>query len=95
MVLPGVPLQITGWSKVNIKEDLRRYSSPHRNTRKWEELYDQRTAVERVNSRLKVHLTANRLHVWGIKKVKTHLLLNMIVLLVGALACKQSLQKAA
>lgn len=81
--------------KVNIKDDLRRYSSPHRNTRKWEDLYDRRTAVERVNSRLKTHLTANRLHVWGIKKVKTHLLLNMIVLLVGTLTCKQSLQKAA
>lgn len=81
--------------KINITENLRRYSNPHRNTRKWEELYDQRSSVERVNSRLKIHLTANQLHVWGIEKVKTHLLLNMIVLLAGALACRQSVRKAA
>lgn len=81
--------------KVNIRDDLRRYSNPHRNTRRWEELYDKRTSVERVNSRLKEYLTANRLHVWGINKVKTHLLLNMIVLLVGALACNKFGQAAA
>jgi IS5 family transposase len=81
--------------KINVTDDLRRYSNPHRNTRKWEELYDQRSSVERVNSRLKTYLTANQLHVWGIQKVKTHLLINMIVLLAGALACKQSVRIAA
>jgi IS5 family transposase len=81
--------------KINVTDDLRRYSNPHRNTRKWEELYDQRSSVERVNSRLKTYLTANQLHVWGIEKVRTHLLINMIVLLAGVLACKQSVRKAA
>lgn len=73
--------------KINVTDDLRRYSNPHRNTRKWEEIYAQRTSVERVNSRLKAYLTANQLHVWGVRKVKTHFLFNMIVLLASALAC--------
>jgi hypothetical protein len=35
-------------------------------------LYNQRSSVERVNYHLKIHLTANQLHLWGIEKVKTH-----------------------
>ncbi len=72
--------------KRNITEDVRRYSNPHRNTRRWTELYNERTAVERCNSRLKVHLTANDAHVSGIEKVTTHVYLNTIVLLASALA---------
>lgn len=72
--------------KVDIKDDLRRYSHPHRDTKHWKELYNERTSVERCNSRLKSYLTANSLHVWGIEKVKTHVYLNAIVLLVSALA---------
>jgi hypothetical protein len=35
---------------------------------------------------MKSYLTANSLHVWGIEKVKSHIYLNAIVLLVSALA---------
>lgn len=80
--------------KVNAKEDLRRYSIPHRNSRKWTELYNQRGSVERCNSRLKEYLTANDLHVGGIEKVKTHVFLNGIVLLASALALKQHKDKS-
>ena len=72
--------------KVEIKDDLRRYCNPHRDTKRWKELYNERTSVERCNSRLKVYLTANSLHVSGIEKVRTHVYLNAIVLLVSALA---------
>jgi len=72
--------------KINIKDDLRRYSSPHRNSQGWSELYNERTSVERCNSRLKENLSANDLHVGGISKVTTHVYFNAIVLLASALA---------
>lgn len=79
--------------KINIKDDLRRFSNPHRDTRRWKELYKERTSVERCNSRLKEYLTANSLHVGGIEKVKTHIYLNAIVLLASALAAKKIASK--
>lgn len=72
--------------KIDVNEDLRRYCSPHRDTKRWKELYNERTSVERCNSRMKVHLTADDMHIWGIEKVKTHQYLNAIVLLASALA---------
>lgn len=81
--------------KINITDDLRRYSLPHRDTRKWKELYNRRTAVERVNSRLKDYLTADQIHVCGIQKAKTYITLNLIILLAGALASRTSTQRAA
>jgi len=77
--------------KVDAKDDLRRFSSPHRDTKRWKELYNERTSVERCNSRMKTYLTADNMHVCGIQKVTTHQYLNAIVLLVSALsaACRQ------
>jgi IS5 family transposase len=72
--------------KKTISEDVRHYANPHRNTRGWTELYNERTSVERCNSRLKENLTANNTHVHGIQKVTTHIYLNVIVLLAFALA---------
>lgn len=76
--------------KINAKDDLRRFSIPHRNTRKWNDLYNERGSVERCNSRLKEYLTANDLHVGGIEKVKTHIYINAIILLASALALKRT-----
>ncbi|MFC0216753.1 transposase [Paenibacillus chartarius] len=81
--------------KVDTKSDLRRYSSPHRDTKRWKELYNERTSVERCNSRLKRYLTADALHVWGIQKVTTHQYLNAIVLLASALAMARQSKRAA
>jgi IS5 family transposase len=81
--------------KVDMKSDLRRYSSPHRGTIRWKELYNERTSVERCNSRMKTHLTADSMHVWGIQKVTTHQYLNAIVLLASALAMARQSKKAA
>ncbi|MNI37679.1 Transposase DDE domain protein [compost metagenome] len=81
--------------KINIKEDLRRYCSPHRDSQHWKELYNERTSVERCNSRFKTYLTANSMHVWGLQKVITHQYLNAIVLLASALATAQHSKKQA
>lgn len=75
--------------KVNTRDNLRRFSVPHRDTQKWNRLYNKRTSVERCNSRLKEYLTVNDLHVRGIEKVKAHVYLNAIVLLASALAAKK------
>jgi transposase len=72
--------------KKAIAEDVRRYANPHRDTRGWKELYNERTAVERCNSRLKDYLVVNDLHVRGIQKVTAAVYLNAIVLLASALA---------
>ncbi|MFR9710530.1 transposase [Paenibacillus sp. MB22_1] len=81
--------------KVNAKDDLRRYSIPHRDTKRWKELYNERTSVERCNSRLKTYLTADAAHVRGIQKVTTHQYLNAIVLLASALAVSHHSKRAA
>ena len=76
--------------KKSITEDLRRYANPHRDTRKWKELYNERTSVERCNSRLKEYLVTNDLHVRGIEKVTAAVYLNVIVLLASALAMSKA-----
>jgi hypothetical protein len=80
--------------KFDAKSDLRRYSTPHRDSKRWKELYNERTSVERCNSRMKTYLTADDMHVWGIKKVTTHQYLNAIVLLTSALAMARKSTKA-
>jgi hypothetical protein len=72
--------------KIHRNEDHRRFSIPHRNTRNWEQQYDESTSVESCNSRLKEHLTVNDVHESGMEKVKTHVYFNAIVLLASALA---------
>ena len=76
--------------KVNINDDLRRFSSPHRDTQGWNTLYNERTSVERCFSRLKENLTVNDLHLGGIENVKNYAFLNPIVLLASALAVKRT-----
>ena len=81
----------------SITEDVRRYSNPHRNTRGWKELYNERTSVERCNSRLKEHLTMNDMHLRGIRKVTAYAYINAIVLLASAVAANvaRSMAKSA
>ena len=77
------------------KDDPRRFSNPHRNSRNWIELYHKRTAVERVNARLKDHLRLEIFKVQGFKKVLVHMLLSNICLVAGTIAvnlkgCRES-----
>ena len=84
--------------KKKVEEDPRSFCTPHRGTREWEKLYNQRTSVERVFSRLKEHLSANSTRTRGIHKVTSHLLLCCIALLAGTIAVNRQpkqLQKAA
>ena len=72
--------------KTKVKDDPRRFSNPHRNSRNWTLLYHKRTAVERVNSRLKNHLGLEIFKVQGIDKVLVHMLLSNICLVSGTIA---------
>lgn len=72
--------------KLNTRDDYRRFTAVPRETKKWERLYKKRTAVERVNSRLKEHLILDDIHVRGIVKVRARVGLSLLVLLTGPLA---------
>ncbi len=70
--------------KLNMKDDPRRYVPVPRETKKWKRLYKRRTAVERVNSRLKENLLLDDLKVRGLPKVKVRVGLNLLVMLAIA-----------
>lgn len=80
--------------KCKIADDLRGHSLPHRSSRTWKELYNLRTSVERVFSRLKEMLGADSLKVRGLQKVTAHLTLCCIVLLAGTLALNRNQSKS-
>lgn len=75
--------------KLNMKDDPRRYVPVPRETKKWQRLYKRRTAVERVNSRLKQNLLLDELRVRGLPKVKVRIGLNLLVMLAIAVAMAQ------
>ncbi len=81
--------------KKKVSEDPRNFCTPHRETREWKKLYNERTSVERTFSRLKEHLGADLLRVRGIQKVTAHLLLCCIVLIAGTLAVNLKKEQAA
>jgi len=72
--------------KVSIWGDPRRYPGLWRDSKKWKRLYRKRTAVERVNGRLKDYLLLDGLTVRGIAKVKVHATLSLLIMLAGAWA---------
>ena len=70
--------------KLDLREDPRRYVPVPRETKQWKRLYKKRTAVERVNSRLKDHLILDDLRVRGLAKVRARVGLNLLVMLAIA-----------
>lgn len=72
--------------KIAICEDPRRYPGLWRESKKWSRLYKDRTAVERVNGRLKDFLLLDQLTVRGIEKVRLHATLGLVIMLAGAWA---------
>ena len=72
--------------KVAIAEDPRRYPGLWRESKKWSRLYKRRTAVERVNGRLKDFLQLDELTVRGIEKVRLHATMGLMLMLAGAWA---------
>lgn len=72
--------------KVSIWEDPRRFPGLARESKKWLREYRKRTAVERVNSRLKEQLLLDELTLRRLAKVRVHAVLGLLVLLSGASA---------
>jgi hypothetical protein len=82
--------------KMDVHKDLRRIPGLGRETNKFGRLYDKRSAVERVNGRLKEYLLADDVTIRTLPKVKMHLNLALVVMLAGAWAMvsRQKLQRA-
>jgi len=72
--------------KLPIAEDVRRHPPVPRESKKWKRLYKMRTAVERVNSRVKELLGLGKLTVRGIKKVTVRSALSLLVMLAAAVS---------
>jgi hypothetical protein len=76
--------------KVNYRKNHRYYSYPIRGSEQWQKLYDERTSIERCNSRLKEYLNINNIRSSGINKAKTWALLNCITLIAGTIAANKA-----
>ena len=70
--------------KLPIAQDPRRHPPVPRETKKWARLYKLRSAVERVNSRVKGLLGLRRVTLRGLAKVTTRSLLSLLVMLAAA-----------
>ncbi len=75
--------------KLPIGNDPRRHPPVPRETRKWERLYRLRSAVERVNSRVKDLLGLRRITVRRIAKVSARCVLSLLVMLGSAVGMAQ------
>jgi hypothetical protein len=75
--------------KLPIMEDPRRHPPVPRESKKWKRLYQLRSAVERVNSRVKELLGLRRITVRGIARVTVRTLLSLLVMLAAALSMTQ------
>ena len=67
--------------KLPIADDPRRHPPVPRETQKWQKLYRMRTAIERVNSRVKELLGLGKITVRGIGKVTVRVILSLLVML--------------
>ena len=75
--------------KLPIMDDPRRHPPMPRESKKWHRLYKLRTAVERVNSRVKGLLGLERITLRGIAKVTVRSLLSLLVMLAAAVGMAQ------
>jgi len=58
--------------KMKITKDLRKYTAPARGSKAWQTIYNQRTAVERVNAYLKEFFQLNNVRYRSGKRAKIH-----------------------
>lgn len=70
--------------RIKLSEDRRVFTPIARSSYKWKELYKQRTAVERVNSRIDFSFGFERHFIRGLSKMKLRVGLAMIVMLATA-----------
>lgn len=80
--------------KVKITTNLRRYTAPARGSKKWKDIYKQRTAVERVNAYLKEYFQLNQVRYRTGKCAKVHFDLVHLVYNASKLACDRLLVQA-
>ena len=73
-------------TKINWKQNPRHYGYPHRGSENWQKLYNTRTSVERMFSRMKDYLNLDNIRSKGIRKAKAYVLLNCIALIAGTIA---------
>jgi IS5 family transposase len=69
--------------KLPINDDPRRHPPVPRETKKWDRLYRLRSAIERVNSRVKELLGLGRITLRGIEKVTVRAALSLLVMLAA------------
>jgi len=85
----GCPCSLSRYGrvlKIAISENERRWPGLWRESKKFARLYKRRTAVERVNSRLKEHVCLDEQHVRGLAKTTVNVSLSLLVMVGGALA---------
>jgi len=70
--------------RIPLEEDRRIFTPVARSSYKWETLYDKRTSVERVNSRIDVSFGFERHYIRGLKKMKLRCGLALTVMLAIA-----------
>ncbi len=75
--------------KLPISDDVRRHPPIPRESKKWERLYKLRTAVERVNSRVKELLGLRNITVRGLAKVTIRSILSLLTMLAVGLGMAQ------
>ena len=75
--------------KLSIAADPRRHPSVPRESKKWHRLYRMRTAIERVNSRVKQILGLGHITVRGIGKVTVRAILSLLVMLAAGVSMAQ------
>ena len=71
--------------KYSVRKNPRKFSRIPRHTKKFKRLYSMRTAVERVNSRLKGPLSADKITHRGLGKVKLHIMLALLTMMGSAI----------
>jgi IS5 family transposase len=75
--------------KLPIAQDPRRHPPVPRESKKWHKLYRLRSAIERVNSRVKGLLGLDKITVRGMAKVRVRSLLSLLVMLAAAVGMAQ------
>ncbi len=71
--------------RIPLKEDTRIFTAVARSSYKWKKLYNKRSAVERVNSRIEVSFGFEKHYIRGLKKMKLRCGLALCVMLSMAL----------
>jgi IS5 family transposase len=75
--------------KLPIATDPRRHPPVPRESRRWQSLYRMRTAIERVNSRVKELLGLGKITVRGIGKVTVRAILSLLIMLAAGVSMAQ------